>query len=228
MLFSLDLLLSEKWSWFPTSSQALHLLLKPDDCSVLVIWSSKTQSMNNYLFLLFCGSVTRDNSSRDFHPLRYSFADVVQADDDVGLCQHFYVEFLCCLKVPDIEVVFNRRILLFLTRLWPNIEWLWPKEWFYSCNWSTDIKGADPPVRSFPIEHIAIEVGTKVVTGPEPDDQDYNLTYTWSILTSLKIWKYKQLPKGHMRRNPPCERIVRIHPISVAIVEETLARKYDI
>ena len=98
MFLSLDLLLSEKWSWFPTSSQALHLLLKPDDCSVLVIWSSKTQSMNNYLFLLFCGSVTRDNSSRDFHPLRYSFADVVQADDDVGLCQHFYVEFFVVWK----------------------------------------------------------------------------------------------------------------------------------
>ena len=87
MFFSLDLLLSEKWSWFPTSSQASHLLLKPGDCSVLAIWSSKTQSMNNYLFLLFCGSVTRDNSSRDFHPLRYSFADVVQADDDVRKCQ---------------------------------------------------------------------------------------------------------------------------------------------
>ena len=130
MLFSLDLLLSEKWSWFPTSSQALHLLLKPGDCSVLVIWSSKTQSMNNYLFLFFCGSIARDNSSRDFHPLRHSFADVVQADDDVGLCQYFYVEFLCCLKAPDIEVVFNRRILLFLTRLWPNIEWLWPKAVF--------------------------------------------------------------------------------------------------
>ena len=136
------------------------------------------------------------------------------------------VEFLCCLKVPDIEVVFNRRVLLFLTRLWPNIEWLWPKEWFYSCDWSTHIKGADPPVRSFPIEHIAIEVGTKVVTGPEPENQDYDLTYIWSILTPLKRWKcpYTQLPKCNKRRNPPCERIIRIHPISVAIVEETLAR----
>ena len=100
------------------------------------------------------------------------------------LCRVFML-----LKVPDIEVVFNRRILLFLTRLWPNIEWLWPKECFYSCNWSTYIKGADPPVRSFPIEHIAIEVGTKVVTGPESENQDYDLTYIWSILTPLKRWK---------------------------------------
>ena len=37
------------------------------------------------------------------------------------------------MKIPDIEVVLNRGVLLFLTWLWPDVEWLWPvKTYFHS------------------------------------------------------------------------------------------------